>query len=86
MRLDIKRLNLPFVITSTCPRCGGEVKVDLSTHPYLSYPLVGEPFKHTLYHACVDEKDRFEDNEWAVTLRLVVELQAVADCTVEAKP
>ncbi len=82
MRLDIKRLNLPFIITSTCPRCGVEVKVDLRIHPYLSYPLVGEPFRHTLDHMCGDE----EDNEWPVTLRLVVELQAVADCTVAAKP
>ena len=62
MRLDIKRLNLPFVITSTCPRCGGEVKVDLRAHSYLSYPLVGEPFEHTLYHVCVDEEDRHEED------------------------
>lgn len=57
--LPIKRLYLPYVISSKCPGCGAEVEFD----DYASYPVLGVSYSLPFYHVC-DEDNDGEQEEW----------------------
>jgi len=38
--IEVKRFNLPYTFSSSCPSCGIESVIDLSDE-YISYPLIG---------------------------------------------
>lgn len=76
--IDVKRLYLPFVVTSTCPECGEVVKHDLTSDRYLSYPSVGAVTKIGFYHTNDDDDptdDEFFEHEWSVSVKLDVTLE-----------
>lgn len=73
--IDVKRFYLPFVVRATCPRCG-EVRERNLCESYLSFPVTGE---RDLAMHC-----HYDDHEWMVRVRLVVQLDAVEGCTVDA--
>lgn len=66
--LELKRCYLPFVLRSTCPKCGTEAVYDDSY--YLSYPKVGEPESYTV----LCEECNFK---WELKLRLTLNLEVV---------
>lgn len=60
MKLDVKRLHLPIVLTHTCTTCKSTITKDLSNQDYLSYPTLDKPFRQHFYcHEC-DVEDRVE--------------------------
>lgn len=65
--INVKRFYLPFEINWTCPNCKEKGKQDLN-HDYLSYPIAGKPFTHTLY--CYDC-----DHEETVNLHIDLDLR-----------
>lgn len=66
--IEVKRLNLPFVLESPCPKCQKIATYDLSVE-YLSYPALGEP--EQIYFGCADCE---EEEEWVehCTLEMVI--------------
>ena len=72
--IDAKRVHLPIVLTSTCPKCGGVVMENLDSLYYLAYPKINQPFKHTFYHECEGSPEWY-DHEWQVDLILRVSLE-----------
>lgn len=67
--LDIKRLRLPYKVTSNCPRCNKEHTIDLNDR-YLSYPMVKEI--SNIHFACEDD-NHYE--EWSVEVILNISLE-----------
>lgn len=67
--IDVKRLYLPILVRSQCPKCEGWVIRDL-TDNYLSYPPVGKPFDLGFYHDCPDGSA----HEWSAYVVLKVTL------------
>ena len=65
-----KRQYLPFTVYDVCPKCGAEVKMDL-TQDYMSYPEIGAPTDLDFYHECGEGNDA----EW--TRRVLVEFTMV---------
>jgi hypothetical protein len=47
--IEVKRLNLPFVLESACPKCKKIAVYDLSVE-YFLYPALGEP--EEIYFGC----------------------------------
>lgn len=85
MNIDVKRFYMPgFTLKSTCPQCGVVAELDLSEH-YLSYPNTGEQDFPMYHHNPHDEVGPYVHHEWKVRVRLVVRLEAVADCDVEER-
>lgn len=68
VKIEEKRLHLPFRVVDHCPYCLEKVTVDLSTD-YLSYPVIGQPADVYFTHVC-DGKDR----EWTAEVILEVNL------------
>jgi len=67
--IDVKRLYVPSVLRTTCPKCGDKKVVDFQSD-YLSYPPANRPFDH--YLCCYEC-----DEEWSVRLKLTMQLEVV---------
>ena len=67
---NVKRMHVPYTVTSTCPQCGVEDTRDFSID-YLSYPVLDKPAKVYFYH---DAGDTDHNWEGFVILRLTLEV------------
>lgn len=54
--VDIKRFNVPFVLNWKCPKCGEKHALDYWKDHHLSFPVLSEPFKETLWCSECDEE------------------------------
>lgn len=61
-QVDVKRFSAPYVIRSTCPKCGKRRRYDLAGTDYLSYPTLGAQ-NFTCYCSDCDE-------EWHVAIHV----------------
>lgn len=70
--VEEKRFYMPGIaLFDECPKCQAHTTRDFGDE-YLSYPLVGDPFEHTMYcPKC--------EHEWEVRLILRVSLEVVHD-------
>lgn len=82
-RINEKRFPLPITIISDCPKCGRTVRNTLDGRAStLSFPIVNEDMVYTMYHQCDEETG--EENEWAVSLRINLDVVALSNCLVES--
>lgn len=74
VRLDVKRCRLPITITDVCPHCGEVVTKNLGTD-YISFPMVNEPIRLSMYH-CVEKTG--EEHDWFIRVVLRVTAEAAS--------
>lgn len=65
---EAKRLNLPFTVEDTCPRCGGTEIKDFSSLHHLSYPVI--PGISKVYFCC---SECYHEWQREVKISIVVE-------------
>ena len=69
--IDVKRLHLPYILKTKCPKCGKELSRNYSNMEYLIYPNIGHNQESFWCDEC--------DNEWKLCLNLKVSLELVGD-------
>jgi hypothetical protein len=67
---EAKRLNLPFTVEDTCPKCGGTEIKDFSTTHHLDYPKI--PGISEVYFSCSND-ECYHEWERQVKISIVVE-------------
>ena len=66
--IEVKRLHLPVAFIIKCPKCSGDIKVDLGDD-YLSYPILNSPENVSgMCHKCDEYRDI------PVTLRIELDI------------